>query len=85
MLVGRKDCGKTAFGTGLGHFEFKRMPFGLTGAPATFQRIVNSILTGLQGIDCFVYLDFIVIYGKNLLESMREDWEACWKSSGEIT
>ena len=44
------------------------MPFGLTGAPAIFQRIMNSILTGLHGIDCFVYLDDIVTYGKNLKE-----------------
>ena len=64
VLVEAKDCEKTAFSTGLGHYEFKRMPFGFTGAPATFQRIMNSILTGLQGIDCFVYLDDIVIYGK---------------------
>ena len=66
VLVDEKDRQKTAFSTGLGHYEFVRMPFGLTGAPATFQRIMNSVLTGLQGIDCFVYLDDIVIYGRNL-------------------
>lgn len=66
VLVNKNDREKTAFSTGLGHFEFKRMPFGLTGAPATFQRIMNFILTGLQGIDCFVYIDDIVIYGKSL-------------------
>ena len=71
VLVDPKDCRKTAFSTALGHFELKRMPFGLIGAPATFQRIMNSILTGLQGIDCFVYLDDIVIYGKNLLQHER--------------
>lgn len=66
VLVDQKDREKTAFSTPVGHFEFKRMPFGLCGAPATFQRIMNYILTGLQGIDCFVYLDDIVIYGNNL-------------------
>ena len=68
VLLSEKDREKTAFSTSFGHYEFVRMPFGLTGAPATFQRIMNYILTGLQGIDCFVYLDDIVVYGRNLHE-----------------
>ncbi|KAM0734141.1 Retrovirus-related Pol polyprotein from transposon 17.6 [Formica fusca] len=44
------------------------MPFGLKNAPATFQRLMNSVLTGLQGIKCLVYLDDIVIYGTSLKE-----------------
>lgn len=66
VLVDPKDRQKTAFSTNYGHYEFKRMPFGLKGAPATFQRLMNYVLTGLQGLECFVYLDDIVIYGKNL-------------------
>jgi len=59
---------KTAFSTPYGHFEFNRMPFGLKNAPATFQRLMNSVLTGIQGLRCLVYLDDIVIYGPNLRE-----------------
>jgi len=59
---------KTAFSTPYGHFEFNRMPFGLKNAPATFQRLMNSVLTGIQGLKCLVYLDDIVIYGPNLKE-----------------
>jgi hypothetical protein len=35
---------KTIFQTHQGHFEHKVMPYGLTGAPATFQSTMNNIL-----------------------------------------
>ncbi|XP_011689307.1 PREDICTED: uncharacterized protein LOC105450900 [Wasmannia auropunctata] len=66
--MAEKDKNKTAFSTPYGHYEYNRMPFGLKNAPATFQRLMNSVLTGLQGLKCLVYLDDIVIYGANLKE-----------------
>lgn len=62
------DQQKTAFTTPLGHYEFTRMPFGLKNAPSTFQRLMNSVLSGLQGLQCFVYLDDVVIYASSLEE-----------------
>lgn len=59
---------KTAFSTSQGHFEFSRMPYGLKNAPSTYQRLMNSVLTGLQGMQCFVYIDDIVIYASSLTE-----------------
>jgi transposase InsO family protein len=59
---------KTAFSTPNGHFEYLRMPFGLKNAPATFQRLMNVILTGIQGISAFVYMDDIVVYSADLAE-----------------
>lgn len=64
----RIDAPKTAFSTPYGHYEFNRMPFGLKNAPATFQRLMDQILSGLQGIELFVYLDDIVIYASSLEE-----------------
>lgn len=61
-----KDRAKTAFSTTKGHFEFARMPFGLKNAPAAFQRAMNSVLTGLIGNICFVYLDDIIVIGESL-------------------
>ena len=39
--VVEEDRGKTAFTTPFGLFQFRRMPFGLQGAPATFQRMMD--------------------------------------------
>jgi len=61
--MAERDKSKTTFSTPYGHYEFNRMPFGLKNAPATVQRLMNSVLTGMQGLKCLVYLDDIVIYG----------------------
>ena len=44
------------------------MPFGLKNAPATFQRLIDRVFTGLQGLELFVYMDDIVIYARSLKE-----------------
>ena len=66
--MNKRDAAKTAFSTPYGHYEFKRMPFGLKNAPATFQRLMDQVLTGLQGTELFVYLDDIVLYASSLHE-----------------
>jgi transposase InsO family protein len=63
-----KDAHKTAFSTPYGHYQFKRMPFGLKNAPATFQRLMDNVLSGLQGNELFVYMDDIVVYARSLRE-----------------
>ena len=54
---------KTAFCTQEGLFEFNVMPFGLCNAPATFQRLMNAVLAGLQWTSCLVYIDDIIVVG----------------------
>jgi hypothetical protein len=51
------------------------MPFGLKGAPATFQTLMTTVLSGIQGIKSVVYLDDVVVFGENLKvhnERLRE-------------
>jgi len=60
-----EDQANTAFSTREGHFQYKRMPFRLKGAPATFQRLMTTVLSAIQGIKCLVYLDDVV-FGENL-------------------
>lgn len=68
IQMSEKDAPKTAFSTPYGHYEFQRMPFGLKNAPATFQRLMDQVLSGLQGNELFVYLDDIVLYSSSLHE-----------------
>jgi hypothetical protein len=58
----------TAFQTKLGLFESLVMPFGLTGAPGTWQRFMNDILRPYIDLFCQVYLDDILIYSRTRKE-----------------
>ena len=57
------DKPKTAFCTPEGLFEFNAMPFGFCNAPATFQRLMDSVLAGLLCTSCLVYPDDIIVMG----------------------
>ena len=66
-----KDKAKTAFVTRNGLYQFNVMPFGLYNAPATFERLMESVLAGLQWEICLIYLDDIIVYAKTFEETNR--------------
>ena len=55
---------RTAFITYGGLYEFLVLPFGLTGAPGTFARLMESVLRNLTYKICLTYLDDILVYSK---------------------
>ena len=65
------DKPKTAFCTTEGLFQFKVMPFGLCNAPATFQRLMDLVLAGLQWSQCLVYLDDVIVLGRSFSEHLQ--------------
>ncbi|CAG2212109.1 Retrovirus-related Pol polyprotein from transposon 17.6,Transposon Ty3-I Gag-Pol polyprotein,Transposon Ty3-G Gag-Pol polyprotein,Retrovirus-related Pol polyprotein from transposon 297 [Mytilus edulis] len=64
--LAEKDKHKTAFATRKGLFQFKVMPFWLCCAAQTFERLMETVLAGLQWEVCLVYLDDIIVFGKTL-------------------
>ncbi|UYV77521.1 K02A2.6-like, partial [Cordylochernes scorpioides] len=65
-----EDREKTAFTTGNGLWQFKVMPFGLCNAPATFERLMETVLQGIALETCLVYLDDIIVMGKSFEEHL---------------
>ena len=61
---------KTAFVTPFGKYEFLTMPFGLVGAPATFQRLMNEILADISTFTA-AYLDDTVIFSRSWPEHLN--------------
>ena len=53
---------KTAFSAGKGLWQFKVMPFGLCNAPATFERLMEAVLSALSRETCLVYLEGIIVH-----------------------
>ena len=58
----------TAFTTNSGHFMFKRMAQVLRNSHLTFQRLMNSFISGLLGKNVFCFLDDFTIASKDSQE-----------------
>ncbi|XP_033761504.1 uncharacterized protein LOC117343268 [Pecten maximus] len=65
------DKHKTAFSTHLGLFEFNVMPFGLANAAATFERLMEMVLKGLNWKKCLCYLDDVVVFGTDFKTTLQ--------------
>ena len=65
LPVNPADREKTTFcpESGMGLYEFCRMPFGLSGAPSSFQNLMDKTLQGLPFVT--IYLDDILVHSKN--------------------
>jgi len=72
------DIPKTAFRTPLGLYEFLVMPFGLSGAPSCFSRLMHTVLQPLMprvpGDREFVlvYLDDVLVFSRTLEEHAED-------------
>src|SRR5215470_13727905 len=62
---------KTSFVTKFGTYQFKVMSFGLCNAPATFQRLMDTTLRGLNYIYLLVYLDDIIVFAETIEQHLE--------------
>ena len=69
--VAKEDTDKTAFICPRGMYKYKTMPFGLCNAGATFQRLMDVVLSGLHMDICLVYLDDIIVYSKTVEQHLE--------------
>ena len=71
LPVHQDDQPKTAFcpGSGFGLFQFCRMPFGLSGAPGSFQRLMNNVCGDLPFVT--TYLDDLLVHSMSKEEHLQ--------------
>lgn len=70
--ISENSISKTAFITPDGHYEFKRMPFGLCNGPAVFQRLMNTVLGRLRFGKVICYMDDLLIATNTLDENVEQ-------------
>ena len=74
VFISLEDKKKTTFTCPYGSFSFRRMPFGLCNAHATFQRSMMSIFSDLVEEVMEIFMDDFSIYGssfENFLENLE--------------
>lgn len=72
VRIAEEDVHKTAFRTRYGSFEYRVMPFGLTGAPAAFQRYINNTLQDYLDDFASAYVDDVLVYSSGSLKDHRK-------------
>lgn len=70
--VATEDQDKTTFTCHAGTYKYIRLPFGLTNAPATFQRAIYMLLAGVKWRTCLVYLDDVVVFSPSAEQHLRD-------------
>lgn len=69
MLLEDESCKFVTINTSKGLYQYTRLPFGVASAPAIFQKTMDRILQGIEGVEC--YIDDVLIATKTKNEHMK--------------
>ncbi|KAK1417596.1 hypothetical protein QVD17_26726 [Tagetes erecta] len=84
IAIHPEDQRKTTFTCPYGTFAFRRMPFGLCNAPATFQRCMMSIFSDMVGESLEIFMDDFSIFGstfENCLSQLENVLKRCTETN----
>ena len=70
--ITEEDKHKSAFVTRRGLYECNVVPFGLTNAPATFQRAMDHVLGDMRGRCAWVHMDDIIVYSPTFEQHLED-------------
>ena len=82
IVVNPEDQEKTAFTCPFGIFAYRKMPFGLCNAPATFQRCMLAIFADMIEDSIEVFMDDFSVFGESF-ESCLSNLDAVLKRCSE--
>lgn len=72
MEIKEEDKHKTTFSLGpLGFYKCNRMDFGLTNAPATFQRLMKNCMGEMSLKQCLIFLENILVFYSTFEEHLK--------------
>ncbi|GJS06798.1 reverse transcriptase domain-containing protein [Tanacetum coccineum] len=77
--MAEEDENKTTFFTGEGVYYYRKMPFGLKNARATYQRLVDKVFNDQIGRNLKAYIDDIVIKStseEDMLADINETFQS---------
>ena len=72
VRIVKEDICKTGFRTERGQYEFVVMPFGLTGAVSTFNRLMVGWFSDMIGKFVFVFLDDILVFSPSFKQHSHD-------------
>ena len=71
IAIAPEDQEKTTFTCPYGTFAFRRMPFGLCNALATFQRCMMSMFSDLVEEVMEIFMDDFTVYGSSFEQCLK--------------
>ena len=87
MEIAEENKDKTAFISPYGLYQYCRMPYGLAGAPGTFQSVIEDMVQVLETEDITAYLDDVICFHATFeehLEGIRRLFQMVKKSGCRV-